>query len=169
MISCDVFRAQFAPAAEDPAMLEHIRSCDACLNHAITMDGDVLFRALGGDNVVPPGGVDAFVDDVMRAVRIRGTESMTTPKIAHWPRKLAVAAMLTVVVAGGSWMFEHRGTPVAQGPMPQTAAMRHVLPASAKPIIEKYDSNNATIVEVPTEGTNVRVVMVFDESLPADL
>jgi hypothetical protein len=41
--------------------------------------------------------------------------------------------------------------------------------SAPKPVIENYESQNATIVEVPTEGEAVKVVMVFDESLPADL
>ncbi|HYO77511.1 MAG TPA: hypothetical protein VE010_13710, partial [Thermoanaerobaculia bacterium] len=39
------------------------------------------------------------------------------------------------------------------------------------PVIETYESDNATIVEVPTEdtGDDVKIVMIFDENLPADL
>jgi hypothetical protein len=41
---------------------------------------------------------------------------------------------------------------------------------TTKPIVETYDSQNATIVEVPNENaSNVQVVMIFDEKLPADL
>jgi len=39
-----------------------------------------------------------------------------------------------------------------------------------KPVVETYESKNATIVEVPSEAKDdVQVVMIFDESLPADL
>jgi hypothetical protein len=38
---------------------------------------------------------------------------------------------------------------------------------TTKPIIETYQSQNATIVEVPADGANV--VMIFDDKLPADL
>ena len=41
---------------------------------------------------------------------------------------------------------------------------------ATKPIIETYDSENATIVEVPSEeADDVKIVMIFDENLPADL
>ena len=164
-MTCDSFRSQFVPASADTAMLEHIRSCDACLNFAVERDDDVLFRALGGADIVPPGGVDAFVDDVMREVRLRSTESTMSASIVTWPRKLAVAAALTVVVAGSSFIYEHRATP------PAGAAVIHhqFKTVAARPVIQSYESQNATIVEVPSEGEDVAVVMVFDDSLPADL
>jgi hypothetical protein len=37
-----------------------------------------------------------------------------------------------------------------------------------KPIVESYDSKTATIVEVPGVK-DAQVVMIFDDSLPADL
>ena len=44
------------------------------------------------------------------------------------------------------------------------------MPAVTKPVVDAYDSKNATIVEVPSEAKDdVQVVMIFDESLPADL
>lgn len=166
MITCDSFRAQFTSATEDAAVLEHLRSCDACLNFAVENDGDVLFRSLGGgSDLVPPGGVDAFVNDVMREVRIRGTESRVSGRPASW-RKLAIAATVAAVIAGGTFVYDHRGAPVAPLMQPQTA---RVLEPMAKPVIESYDSQQATIVEVPSEGENVKVIMVFDDNLPADL
>ena len=163
-MNCETFRAQFVPASADAALLEHLRSCDVCLNFAVERDDDVLFRALGGDDVVPPGGVDAFVEDVMREVHLRGTEDSMSQSVAAWPRKLAVAAALTVVIAGSSFVYEHRATPVAGA-----AVVHHQFKTAAKPVIQSYDSQNATIVEVPSEGEDVTVVMVFDDSLPADL
>ena len=167
MISCDAVREQFTPATEDAALLEHLRSCDACLNFAFETDGDVLFRSIGGSEMIPPGGVDAFVDDVMREVRIRGTETTMANTSPGWPRKLAVAAMLTATIAGAGFVYEHNN----RKPSVMTPVAHHefkVLPAP-KPVIESYDSDKATIVEVPTEGEDVKVVMVFDDSLPADL
>jgi hypothetical protein len=163
-MNCDTFRAEFVPASGDAAMLEHVRSCDACLNFAVECDDDVMFRALGGDDMVPPGGVEAFVDDVMREVRLRGTENTVSGSGATWPRRLAVAAALTVVIAGSTFVYEHRATPASGGPV-----IHHQFKTAAKPIIQSYDSQNATIVEVPSEGEDVTVVMVFDDSLPADL
>jgi hypothetical protein len=42
---------------------------------------------------------------------------------------------------------------------------------TTKPIVESYESESATIVEVPTDevGDDVKIVMIFDENLPADL
>ena len=165
-MTCDNFRARFAPSTDDAALLDHLRSCDACLNFAVEEDGDVLFRSLGGGELEPPGGVDAFVDDVMREVRLRGTESTMAPRAVSWPRRLSVAAALTAAVAGGTFMLEHRSAPAAA---PPAIAHHQILKPVVKPIIESYDSQKATIVEVPTEGEDVKVVMVFDDSLPADL
>lgn len=161
MINCDTFRAQFAPHSDDAALLEHLRSCDACLNFAVERDDDVLFRTIGGAEMVPPGGVDVFVEDVMREVRLRGTEHVASR--TAWPRKLAVAAALTAVIAGSSFVVRHQ--PVAAPP----AAVAHHQFKTQKPIVQSYDSEKATIVEVPSEGEDVKVVMVFDDSLPADL
>lgn len=163
-MTCDSFRAQFVPASDDAAMLEHIRSCDTCLNFAVERDDDVLFRALGGGDMVPPGGVDVFVDDVMREVRLRGTENTVSRSVANWPRKLAVAAALTAVLAGSTFVYEHRPTPAIGSPI-----IHHQFKTASKPVIQSYDSQKATIVEVPSEGENVTLVMVFDDSLPADL
>jgi len=39
-----------------------------------------------------------------------------------------------------------------------------------RPVVDTYESKNATIIEVPSESKDdVQVVMIFDESLPADL
>lgn len=163
-MNCDAFRAQFVPAGADAAMLEHLRSCDVCLNFAVERDGDVLFRALGGGDMLPPGGVDAFVGDVMREVHLRGTESSMSRPAAAWPRKLAMAAALAVVIAGSTLVYEHRPAPPAGVPV-----VHHQFRTASRPVIQSYDSQKATIVEVPSEGEDVTVVMVFDDSLPADL
>ena len=65
-MNCQDFRAAFAPATGDAAILEHVRSCDPCLDFAAHSDPDIMFRAIGGSDMIPPGGVDAFVGDVMR-------------------------------------------------------------------------------------------------------
>src|SRR5258708_35729805 len=67
-MNCIEFRSAFAPATDDAAILEHVRSCDPCLDFAAHADPDIMFRAIGGAEMIPPGGVDAFVGDVMRAV-----------------------------------------------------------------------------------------------------
>lgn len=169
MMTCDAFRAQFTPGSEDAAMLEHLRSCDACLNFAVEHDGDVLFRAIGGGDMVPPGGVDAFVDDVMRAVHIRSAESTMSSHGVAWPRRLAVAATIAAAIAGASVVYEKTQAPVIA---PRALVAVHPVlkkTAEPKPIIESYDSSKATIVEMPTEREDVKVVMVLDDTLPADL
>jgi hypothetical protein len=172
MISCTTFRATFAPATTDAGILEHIRACDACLDFASGIDPDVLFRAIGGGELLPPGGVDAFVGDVMREVRLRSTESSMTPHhVVRWPQRLAIAATLAAGVIGGALFYGHESgpaTPLTAQARP--AAVPVATNLTTKPIVDTYDSSTATIVEVPSEGANdVRVVMVFDEKLPADL
>jgi hypothetical protein len=179
-MNCELFRARFEGGSSDAAILGHIRTCDRCLDYAATIDPDIMFRALGGEEIIPPGGIDAFVDDVMQQVRVRSAEStMSRPNVIAWPRRLAVAA---TVAAGltGAMLFYRADAPQPQLPGPATIA-RAVTPVTAtklatKPVIETYQSTgdataDATIVEMPTEdtGDDVKIVMIFDENLPADL
>lgn len=168
MISCETFRARFAPGTEDVAQLEHLRSCDSCLAFAAEADPDVLFRALGGHDIVPPGGVDAFVGDVMREVRLRKAETAAAPRVS-WTRRLAIAATAAMAITAATAVyFAGRGP----SPAPMAVARASVRPAglAVRPAVEMYHSDSATIMEVPGEpGEDVRVVMVFDDSLPADL
>lgn len=167
MMTCDAFRAQFAPGTEDATLLEHLRSCDACLNFAVEHDGDVLFRAIGGEDLVPPGGVDAFVDDVMHSLHIRSAESSMSPHVVAWPRRLAIAATFAAAIIGTGLVYRKSQEPmVITGP----AIAHHQIKVTApKPVIESYDSQKATIVEMPSEREDVKVVMVLDDTLPADL
>lgn len=173
MISCTTFRNTFAPATDDAALLEHIRSCDACLDHAASIDPDILFRAIGGAEMIPPGGVEAFAADVMREVRLRETEqSLAARRPLAWPQRLAIAATLAAGVIGGALFYGHghAAAPLPAGPAIPVAALHAPAALTTKPVVETYDSATATIVEVPTEGaSDVKVVMVFDEQLPADL
>ncbi|HTQ79157.1 MAG TPA: hypothetical protein VMM92_04115, partial [Thermoanaerobaculia bacterium] len=75
MITCETFRATLQPGEADPQLLAHLRSCDHCIEHALAVDPDNFFRLLGGEEMVPPGGVDAFAADVMAQVRLREAES----------------------------------------------------------------------------------------------
>lgn len=168
MIGCDAFRNRFAAGTDDPVLLEHLRTCDRCLDLAAHADPDVMFRALGGEDLVPPGGLDAFVDDVMQQVRVRGAESTVSAsrKVVSWPRRLALAATLAAAVSGA--MF-YRTTSGVISPAPfERAEMRRATSFATKPVIETYESQNATIVEVPSDD-DVKIVMIFDENLPADL
>ena len=168
MISCDLFRARFEASTEDAVLLEHVRNCDGCLAAALPVDPDILFRAVGGDDLVPPGGVDAFVGDVMREVRLRSTETSMERQPLSWTRRLAIAATIAIGVLGGVAFYQFERTPAAAPLNVARASMRGNL--TSRPSVEAYDSQSATIVEMDTEGAaDVKVVMVFDETLPADL
>ncbi|HEX8410951.1 MAG TPA: hypothetical protein VF883_18950 [Thermoanaerobaculia bacterium] len=174
MISCDSFRARFEGGTEDAALLEHLRSCDRCLDVAAHADPDVMFRALGGSEMIPPGGIDAFVDGVMQQVRVRDAETaVAAAKVVSWPRRMALAAAIGVAVFGATLAYRvdapQASSPAARVAAAVTVPKNRIL--TTKPIVETYDSQNATIVEVPTEATgdDVKIVMIFDENFPADL
>jgi hypothetical protein len=175
MISCDSFRKRFVPDTDDAAVLEHLRACDRCLDFAVETDPDVMFRAIGGGEMVPPGGVDAFVTGVMQQVRVRAAESTVTARrhVISWPRRLAVAATLAAGITG-AMLYNQATTPAPEVTHPVAAIA--VKPAAlktfaTKPVVETYESESATIVEMPSEGAadDVKIVMIFDENLPADL
>lgn len=171
MISCESFRKRFHATTDDAALLEHLRSCDRCLDFAAHLDPDVMFRALGGEEMVPPGGVDAFVSGVMQQVRVRDAEKTTiAARPVSWPRRLAMAAAVGAAVFGATLVYR-TDTPAVTKPVTAMAAAVHVRQTlTTKPIVETYESDKATIVEVPTEGTDdVKIVMIIDENLPADL
>lgn len=169
MITCEQFRARFAPKTSEPAVLEHLRSCDACLDDAAQIDPDVMFRAIGGGELIPPGGVDAFAADVMREVRLRETEStMHTQRALTWPQRLAIAATIVIGISTSLLVWQRDKTLVEQPPVliAGAAVEKNLV---SKPAVESYDSANATILEVPAESADVKIVMVFDDNLPADL
>ena len=173
MMSCEAFRSRFHAGNEEPAVLEHIRTCDRCLDYAASVDPDVMFRALGGEELIPAGGVDAFVGEVMQQVRVRSAETrMGVARVVSWPRRLAVAATLVAGVTG-AMLFNRWDAPTS--PAVQTPAFhaqaRRATVLATKPIIETYESEKATFVDVPSEegGDDVKIVMIFDENLPADL
>jgi hypothetical protein len=171
MITCTQFRASFEPATESADLLAHVRECDPCLDFAAEIDPDIMFRAIGGGELIPPGGVDAFVDDVMREVRLRSTEN-ATHRVVAWPRRLAVAATLIAGITGGALMWERARTdaPAVINPVPHIARVAQPVALASKPVIEKYDSDSATIVEMPTGSANdAQIVMIIDDKLPADL
>ena len=168
MISCDSFRTRFHVGTDDAALLEHLRSCDRCLDFAAHADPDVMFRALGGNEIVPPGGIDAFVDGVMQQVRVRDAETtVAAARVVAWPRRLAMAAAVAIA-AFGATLVSRNDVPMSMEPIKRAELRAQTL--TTKPIVETYDSQNATIVEVPTDETeDVKIVMIFDENLPADL
>jgi hypothetical protein len=173
MISCDSFRERFHAGTEDGVLLDHLRGCDRCLDFAVGVDSDVLFRSLGGE-LVPPGGVDAFVDDVMRQVSVRQTENTMRPlNVISWPRRLAIAATLAAGIAAATLVYRMEA-PTLSTPLPHAAITAPAATPSSdlatKPVVETYQSETATIFEVPSDETdNVRIVMIFDDALPVDL
>lgn len=167
MISCQTFRATVRPGSDDADVLAHLRTCDACLEHALSVDPDFFFRAMGGAEMVPPGGVDNFVSDVMAQVRSRQTEGAAIRPL-RIQRYLRAAAAVLFVIAGTTGIYRvsrhDAPTPVL------SAAVQVRKPLATKAVVETYDSQNATIVEIPAASVNdAKVVMIYDESLPADL
>jgi hypothetical protein len=175
MMTCQYFRANLQPGTTESGLLEHLRQCDACLDHAMDVDPDLFFRSLGGTELVPPGGVDAFVGDVMSQVRVRNAETALGPRYPNrvWQR-LAIAATVAAGIAGSSLVYRFEAVapvlpsvrvvaPVSKGvtPHPQIFA--------TKSFVETYSSHDATIFEMPNDGNDAKIVMIFDEKLPADL
>jgi hypothetical protein len=169
-MTCSEFRSAFTPATDDAAILAHVRTCDPCLDFAAHADPDIMFRAIGGEEMVPPGGVELFVEDVMRSVHLRQTEDHLAPRrnTLSWTRKLAVAATLVAGITGGTLVVRHESMlPAAPLSVQRASLTSHNF--TTKPVIETYSSAKATIVEMPAESANVKVVMILDENLPADL
>jgi hypothetical protein len=175
MMTCSYFRANLQPGNADAAMLEHLRHCDACLDFAMNVDPDLFFRSLGGEEIVPPGGIDAFVGDVMSQVRVHDAEASLVSRhsVSAWQR-WAVAATVAVGITGATvaYRYEH------SVPAPQNVAQTLLSVPAAKPrppitatksFVETYSSHDATIVEMPSDGSDTKVVMIFDDKLPADL
>src|SRR5207244_9831783 len=96
MITCQAFRSRLEPGTTDVEVLEHLRSCDACLDHAMAIDPDNFFRAIGGGDMEPPGGVDAFASGVMAQIRLRQTEGSVGRRLLISPKRLAAAAAIIV-------------------------------------------------------------------------
>ena len=174
MMTCHYFRANLQAGTTDAALLEHLRQCDACLDHAMSVDPDLFFRSIGGQELVPPGGVDAFVGDVMSQVRVRHAETSLAPRRATntWQR-WAIAATLAAGMTGGTLVYHFEQSAPALQPLltaqKAPAPKTHSASTATKSFVETYSSHNATIVEVPNDGSDTKVVMIFDDKLPADL
>lgn len=171
MMTCQYFRANLQPGTTDAALLEHLRHCDACLDMAMGVDPDLFFRAIGGEELVPPGGVDAFVGGVMSQVRVRNAETSLAPRrsISAW-RRLAIAATVVAGVTGATLVYHaERTAPEAKRVLSAQQIKPQPVALATKSFVETYSSHNATIVEVPNDGSDTKVVMIFDDKLPADL
>jgi hypothetical protein len=171
MMTCSYFRANLQPGTTDAAMLEHLRHCDACLDFAMSVDPDLFFRSLGGEELVPPGGIDAFVGDVMSQVRVHDAEAALAPRhsVSAWQR-WAVAATVAAGVTGATLAYRYEHQVVVQQPVHIVAAAKpRPTTTATKSFVETYSSHDATIVEMPNDGSDTKVVMIFDDKLPADL
>jgi uncharacterized protein (DUF1501 family) len=175
MMTCHYFRTNLQPGNADAAMLEHLRHCDACLDFAMIVDPDLFFRSLSGEELVPPGGIDAFVGDVMSQVRVHDAEASLAPRhaVSAWQR-WAIAATVAAGVTSATlaYRYEHtvQAPRVAQTLLAvQAAANPRPTATATKSFVETYSSHDATIVEMPNDGSDTKVVMIFDDKLPADL
>ena len=169
MISCQTFRATVRPGSDDANVLEHVRTCDACLDYALSIDPDFFFRSIGGGEIVPPGGVENFVGDVMAQVRLRQAEGSALP---HLPLKgyLRAAAAVAFVIGATAGLYRLEHQSVAPPMEAKVLVQPPIKVLTTKPVIETYQSQNATILEVPSSSaTDAKVVMIYDQSLPADL
>lgn len=170
MISCQTFRTHLRPGSDDAEVLGHLRKCDACLDYAARIDPENFFRAIGGEELEPPGGVDAFAAEVMAQVRTRQVEGSVARRLLVAPRRLAAAAAIVVAIGVGAVVYDHAQRTESHSVTIARAPVTHPKQLATKPVVETYQSQSATIVEVPSEGTDdVKMVMIFDDSLPADL
>ena len=169
-MNCDAFRSAVPQGTDDVAVRGHLRSCASCLDWAVSVDPDMMFRSIGIAEAEPPGGTDAFVADVLRQVEIRDAERRLGRRPVRFSSlfRWSAAAALAVGVLGTLIMQTNGGAPVVV-PASVPAAVVAQAPVD-RPVIESYDSAGATIVEVPAQNANeIQLVMIFDESLPADL
>ena len=168
-MKCEDFRRSVPESTDASAeQLLHIRTCEACLVVAMDADSDYLFRSIGGEELVPPGGIDEFASGVMQSISLRATErSVDTRRVMapSWTRWAAAAAL--VVVGSGAFIFRSEPGP-ASAPASSIASTRPFFTLTSQPVIESYESPGATIVELPSES-EIQVVMVFDDTLPVDL
>ncbi|HEY0590325.1 MAG TPA: hypothetical protein VGF40_01050 [Thermoanaerobaculia bacterium] len=169
-MNCESFRHAIEQGSDDLGVRGHLRSCDPCMEWAVAIDPDLMFRALGVDEAEPPGGTDAFVADVLRQVEMRHAERRLGRRTVRFTPmfRWSAAAALALGVLGTLIIQRDRGAVVT--PSAPAVAAAAASPVIDRPVIERYDSAGATIVEVPAQNANdIRLVMVFDESLPADL
>lgn len=153
---------------DDTEVRGHLRGCDACVAAGLELDSDLFFRILGGEEILPPEGIDAFTQGVMQQIHLREAERDLRPSPRRIPFALRWSAAAALVLGVGSialWQGSAPAIPQFNSPAPAA-----VIAAMDRPIIESYDSAGATIVELPAEtSSDYLIVMVFDESLPADL
>jgi hypothetical protein len=168
-MTCDRFRSELPASADEPLLLAHLRECDDCMNWVADESPELLFRALGGDELVPPGGVDGFVAGVMQQVELSNLQRQIRParRASRWSG-WAAAALFALATATFA-IREVVNTPNELS-VPAIAMDLEAAASFHRPIIEHYANAAAMIVEVPTsESEDFKLVMIFDDSLPVDL
>ncbi len=167
-MNCSEFRDALTGGDQTSESLAHLRQCEACLTFASTVDPDLMFRGLGTEDLAPEGGVELFVSEVMQHVRTRDAERSlrsdrrTVSPLVRW--SVAAALMMSV----GSAVLIRKDP--AHAPV-IAASVVHAIPVPSDiPVIENYENASATILEMPAENADdIKLVMIFDESLPVDL
>lgn len=168
-MNCSRFIGLLGEGPLTPEALAHMRACGSCLEKAVLADGDNLFRSLGGTELEPAGGIDQFAAEVMHQIHVREAESKIArrrpmPAAVRW----SIAATLAVGVAAASLLYRPAVTPMT-APASQQAAVNDLFdPSMTVPVVEEYANGGATIVEMASDS-DLKLVMIFDESLPADL
>ncbi|MBW3563717.1 MAG: hypothetical protein KY459_03230 [Acidobacteria bacterium] len=174
-MNCTDFLAGIDTAMTTSGGRAHARSCADCAAAAIATDSINLFRTIEKTPAVPKSEFDEFVADVVGEIRLRETEK-TVEEPAETPRwvGLAMVAAILAAIAGG--LFIQDRNVVATAPLEASIPADATAPANAEtfsstlPVVEGYSNNNAMIVELPAETTDdIRIVMIFDETLPQDL
>lgn len=177
-MNCNELRDKLQSGEEFAGKQEHLRNCADCMEFAIALEPSDLFVTLGGADIVPPGGLDAFVSDVMNEVRLRETEKSLDNDESHpariawwWSAAAAVFILVTSWLAIQPGMRPDAARPATEVPVvEQTMPADQIQPSITRPVIDEYDRPEATIVELPTESADeLKIVMIFDESLPQDL
>jgi hypothetical protein len=83
---------------------------------------------------------------------------------------LAIAATIAAGVTGATLVYRaERTAPVAQTLLSGQKRTPRPAALATKSFVETYSSHDATIVEVPNDGSDTKIVMIFDDKLPADL
>lgn len=172
-MSCQAFETLLSSGEMNAAGLAHMRSCAACLSVAISADPDYLFKSLGGAELIPAGGIDEFVTEVVQQVNVRRTEQAIGPSslrvapVYRW----AIAATLSFAAISGLLEPARISSPGSSSLVAVTKGVTGPRePLTARPVVESYQASAATIVELPTDASSdTQIVMVFDETLPKDL
>lgn len=167
-MKCPDFIENVRAGVDDAQTRDHLRGCEACLAAGLELDSDLLFRVLGGGEILPPEGIDAFTHGVMQQVHLRESERKLKASPRRIPFALRWSAAAALVLGVGSFALWQGMDPVVQPVSPSAPAA--IVASMDRPTIESYDSADATIVELAAEpSSDFLIVMVFDESLPADL